>query len=57
MSSAATYRSETHQSMIGPQPFTVIELIPVFSSEEDREQVKQNIEYGLYRIFEKYSQN
>lgn len=57
MSSAASYRSETHQAMIGPQPFTVIELIPIFSSEEDREQVKQNIEYGLYRIFEKYSQN
>lgn len=57
MGVAASYRTETRQAMIGPQPFTVIELIPVFSSEEDREQVKQNIEYGLYRIFEKYSQN
>lgn len=43
--------------MIGTLSFTVIELIPVFSCEENREQVMKNIEYGLYRIFEKYSQN
>lgn len=51
----ASYRTETHQAMIGTLSFTVIELIPVFSSDEERKQVKQKIEYGLYRIFEKYS--
>lgn len=55
MGVAASYRTETHQAMIGTLSFTVIELIPVFSSDEERKQVKQKIEYGLYRIFEKYS--
>lgn len=55
MGSVESYRSETHQTIIGQQCFTVIELIPVFSSEDKREQVRQSIEYGLYRIFEKYS--
>ena len=51
----ASYRTETRQATIGTLCFTVIELIPVFSSDEERKQVKQKIEYGLYRIFEKYS--
>lgn len=55
MGVAASYRTETRQAMIGTLSFTVIELIPVFSSDEERKQVKQKIEYGLYRIFEKYS--
>lgn len=55
MGSIESYRSETHQVIIGQQCFTVMNLIPVFSSEEKREQVRQNIEHGLYRIFEKYS--
>lgn len=55
MGNIESYQSETHQAQIGPQCFTVIELIPVFSSDDKREQVKKNIEYGLYRIFEKYS--
>lgn len=55
MGVAASHRTETRQAMIGTLSFTVIELIPVFSSDEERKQVKQKIEYGLYRIFEKYS--
>ena len=55
MGNIESYRSETHQAVIGQQLFTVIDLIPVFTSEDKRKQVKQNIEYGLYRIFEKYS--
>lgn len=55
MGVAASYRTETRQATIGTLCFTVIELIPVFSSDGERKQVKQNIEYGLYRIFEKYS--
>lgn len=55
MGVAASYRTETHQTMIGTVRVTVIERIPEFSGEDDRKQVKQKIEYGLYRIFEKYS--
>lgn len=55
MGVAASYRTETRQATIGTLCFTVIELIPVFSSDDERKQVKQNIEYSLYRIFEKYS--
>lgn len=55
MGVVASYRTETHQTMIGTVHVTVIERIPEFSGEDDRKQVKQKIEYGLYRIFEKYS--
>lgn len=50
-----SYQSETHQVSIGTMQIVVTDLTPVFASEEDRANVKQSIEYGLYRIFEKYS--
>lgn len=55
MGSTESYRSETQQAVIGERSFTIIHLFPVFTSEDEREQVRQNIEHGLYCIFEKYS--
>ncbi len=57
MGVAASYRTETHQATIGTQSYTVIERIPEFSSDEQRKQVAQQIEYGLYRVFENHSQD
>lgn len=55
MSSTASYQTEIHKALMGSNEITVIELTPVFSTEEDMVKNKLNIEQNLYQIFERYA--
>lgn len=55
MSGTASYQAETHTAYIGSKEITVIGLTPVFSDELEKRKNKEQIEYGLFSIFEKYS--
>lgn len=57
MSKIVSYQTETHKAYIGSNEITVIELSPIFTTEEDRVSNKKNIESNLYHIFAKYSHN
>lgn len=55
MSGTASYQAETHTAYIGSKAITVIGLTPVFSDELEKQKSREEIEYGLFNIFEKYS--
>ena len=55
MSSTASYQTEIHKALMGSNEITVIELTPVFSTEENMVKNKLNIEQNLYQIFERYA--
>lgn len=55
VSGTASYQTETHTAYIGSKAITVIGLTPVFSDELEKRKNKEQIEYGLFSIFEKYS--
>ena len=55
MSGTASYQAEAHTAYIGSKAITVIGLTPVFSDELEKRKNKEQIEYGLFSIFEKYS--
>lgn len=48
------YRDEVHKATVNGKEITVIDHIPVFPSEEEREEARRRIGKELYRIFVKY---
>lgn len=48
------YSEKISQALIGGQPFTITDRMPIFESDADRLQEKKKIESALYLIFSKY---
>jgi len=48
------YYAEIIVTTVNGKPFTIRNLIPIFNSEAEREQVKEQIASDLYKIFAEY---
>ncbi len=57
MDNTAEYTRIEKKGFFGNKEITENDFYPVFSSDDDRMNAKQNIEQGLYKIFSKYCTN
>lgn len=54
MDDTTNYAPVEHKAIVGEREITVRNLIPVFNSQEEREQMGRKVQDGLYRVFHKY---
>ena len=54
ITNAVNYQNNVYTAFVGNKEITVRSLIPVFSSDEEKNRKKRDIESSLYRIFDRH---
>lgn len=54
MGNTTDYVPTERKAIVGAKEITVRNLIPVFTSQEERELMGKKVQDGLYRVFHKY---
>ncbi len=54
ISNIVSYTATEHKKMVGGKEVTVRNLKPVFTSDEERQKVRQHIQNGLYNVFSRH---